>query len=146
MTKKENSHFLLHVALGFFSLLLLLLLVALFTRLFYPRIITERSDAGDLISEVIQVEVRNGCGIPGLATKFTTVLRRNGFDVVVSGNYTTFDIPHTLVVDRSGNLENARRVARALGVSDDRILREISPDFYLDATVIIGADYDLLNQ
>jgi len=146
MIEQERSHYLLHAALGFLSILLLILLAALFTRIIYPRIVSERTDVSLLLSEVIQVEVRNGCGVPGLATRFTSVLRQNGFDVVESGNFDTFDVSRTFVVDRSGNLDNARRVARALGLSDDRIIREISPDFYLDATIVIGSDYESLNQ
>ncbi len=146
MTENQRSHFLLHAALGFLSILLLVLLVALFSRMIYPRIVSERTEVSHLLSDIIQVEVRNGCGEPGLATKFTSVLRKNGFDVVDSGNFDTFDITRSFVVDRSGNMENARRVARALGLSDDRIIREISPDFYLDATIVIGSDYESLTQ
>lgn len=146
MTQNQRSHFLLHAALGFLSILLLILVVALFARLVYPRITAERSELGTLVSEIIQVDVRNGCGIPGLATRFTSVLRKNGFDVVESGNFDTFDIANSFVIDRSGNMENARRVARALGIREDFIIREISPDYFLDATIVIGADYESLNQ
>ena len=146
MTKNQSSHFLLHASLGFLGILLLILLGALFTRIIYPRIVSERTEVSTLLSDIIQVEVRNGCGVPGLASRFTSVLRQNGFDVVESGNFETFDITRSFVIDRSGNLENARRVARALGVPDDRVIREISPDFYLDATIVIGSDYESLKQ
>ncbi len=146
MTQKQSSLFLLHAALGFLSVLLLILVVALFTRIIYPRIVSERSEVSVLLSDVIQIEVLNGCGVPGLATRFTSVLRQNGFDVVESGNFETFDITQTVVIDRIGNMENARRVAHALGVPEDRIISEISPHFYLDATVVIGADYETLYQ
>ncbi|MBP3192024.1 LytR C-terminal domain-containing protein [Natronogracilivirgula saccharolytica] len=144
MTEKQSSNFLLHSALGFLSILLLVLLAALFTRIIYPRVLAERSEVSVLVSDVIQVEVLNGCGVPGLATKFTSRLRQNGFDVVQSGNFETFDITETIVIDRSGNSENAKRVARALGVPETRIQREISSDFYLDATIVIGSDYENL--
>lgn len=144
MTEKQSSNFLLHSALGFLSILLLVLLAALFTRIIYPRVLAERSEVSILVSDVIQVEVLNGCGVPGLATKFTSRLRQNGFDVVQSGNFETFDITETIVIDRSGNSENAKRVARAIGVPETRIQREISSDFYLDATIVIGSDYENL--
>lgn len=146
MTQKQSSLFLLHAALGFLSVLLLILLAALFTRIVYPRINTERSEKSVLLSDVIQIEVLNGCGVPGLATEFTSVFRENGFDVVESGNFETFDITETIVIDRNGNMENARKVARVLGIPNDRIIRELSSDFYLDATVVIGSDYETLNQ
>ena len=145
MSEKKSSHFLLHSALGFLSILLLILIVALFSRIIYPRVLAERSEASVLVSDVIQIEVLNGCGIPGLATKFTSKMRQNGFDVVQSGNFETFDISETIVIDRSGSKENAKRVARALGVPEQRIIREISSDFYLDATIVIGSDYETLH-
>ena len=65
--------------------------------------------------------------------------------MVESGNFESFDVPHTYVIDRIGNLDHARRVARALTVSEDRIIREVSSEFFLDVTVVIGLDYDTLN-
>lgn len=123
-----------------------ILLIALIFRVVVPRIEPDRDEDGDiLISEVIQVQVLNGAGRAGLANRFTSALRKNGFDVVETGNFESFDIPNTYVIDRLGNLENARRVARALNLGEDRIVREVSEGFYLDATVVIGLDYDSLN-
>ncbi len=132
--------------IGFLTLVLVVLLGALLTRLFTPRIITERdATASHLISDVIQIQVLNGCGVSGVASRFTNKLRQSGFDVVESGNFETFDVQNTFVIDRSGNLENARRVAIALGISEDQIIREVATGFYLDATVVIGFDYNQLN-
>lgn len=145
MKKWFDSPLFLNVSIGLLGVLLLILVTALFARVVYPRIVPERSDIEThLISNVIQLEVLNGCGVPGVATRFTNHLRSVGFDVVQSGNFETFDLEHTIVIDRSGNKENARRVARAIGVSEDNIIRETSPFFYLDATVVVGADFDSL--
>lgn len=144
MTRNPNSTFLLHTALGFLGILFIVLVAALFARLIYPRIATERDHPGHLIADVIQVEVLNGCGVPGIATRVTSHLRTHGFDVVSSGNFESFDVAYTLIVDRAGNIDQARRVARALGVSSEHIIREVSEDFYLDASVIIGSDYESL--
>jgi calcineurin-like phosphoesterase len=125
---------------------LALLLVAFLGRMVVPRIQSERTSQKDgLISDIIQVQVLNGAGRAGLANRFTAALRKSGFDVVESGNFESFDVPHTYVIDRIGNLDHARRVARALNVSEDRIIREVSSGFFLDATVVIGLDYDSLN-
>lgn len=126
--------------------LLAVLVIALVVRVVVPRIEPDRDEDGNvLISDVIQVQVLNGAGRAGLANRFTSALRKNGFDVVETGNFESFDIPHTYVIDRLGNLENARRVARALNLGEDRIVREVSEGFFLDATVVIGLDYDSLN-
>lgn len=136
----------INVTIGLLSVVLIILVGALLMRLFTPRIVTERdTTATNLISDVIQIQVLNGCGVSGVASRFTSKLRQSGFDVVESGNFETFDVQKTFVIDRSGNLENARRVAKALGISEDQIIREIATGFYLDATVVIGFDYNQLN-
>lgn len=148
MTKNSDEHsnsFALNAVIGFLSLLLILLLFGLFSRIIYPRIENQRAGARpELIGEIIQLEVLNGCGVPDLANKFTAALRKNGFDVVETGNFDTFDMQKTIVISRTYNTENARRVAEALGISEDNILVEASDDFYLDATVVIGSDYETL--
>jgi len=136
----------LNAAIGFLGLLLFILVFSLITRLVYPRIISERSDPDpSLISNVIQIEVLNGCGVSGLATAYTGTLRGYGFDVVETGNFDHFNVEKTIVIARSHQLKNAERVARALGVDEQHILQEVSNDFYLDVTLVLGADYDTLN-
>ena len=142
----STNNLLLNTAIGFLSVLLILLIGALFTRIIYPRIFNERADIqSELISEIIQIEVLNGCGVSGIANAYTGLLRRNGFDVVETGNFETFDVKETIIISRSGAMANALRVANALGVSEDNVILESSPDFYLDVSVIVGQDYEKLN-
>jgi hypothetical protein len=142
----EQEGFVLNAAIGFLSVLLFILIIALLFRVVYPRIQSDRIEEDPiLISDIIQLEVLNGCGVPGLATEFTSVLRNYGFDVVESGNFDNFDMTETIIVSRNGNLGNANRIAQALGLPKDRILIEKSTDFYLDATLVIGSDYQSLN-
>ena len=146
MTDNLRNGYILNTILGFLSLLLAGLLFSLFLRYYYPRIDTERSGADtQLIGNIIQLEVLNGCGVAGIASAYTTKLRQSGFDIVENGNFDTFDIPETLVIDRAGNFRNARKIADALGVPERNIIRETAADFYLDATVVIGSDYESLN-
>lgn len=145
---KEDSpkHLFLNSVIGFLGVLLLVLLFALFSRILYPRIVADRNQEDPaLISQVIQLEVLNGCGITGIANRFTDNLREYGFDVVETGNYDHFDVSNTFVISRSGQMENAYRVADALGIDRKQVLREQSPEFYLDVTLIIGSDYESLN-
>ena len=94
--------------------------------------------------KIIQIDVLNGCGTSGIAVKFTDFLRARGFDVLEMGNYKSFDVQETLVVDRTGNIENAYKVAQALGVDKKNVIKQISPDSYLDCSVVIGKDYTSL--
>lgn len=147
MTKNSDSDtFALNAVIGFLSLLLFLLVFGLFTRIIYPRIQNQRAETEpELIGNVIQLEVLNGCGVSGLANDFTLALRRNGFDVVETGNFDNFNMEHTVVISRTPDTENAQRVAKALGISPKNILIEASSGFYLDATIVIGSDYKSLN-
>jgi len=144
--KKESNTFALNAVIGFLSLLLVLLLFGLFTRIIYPRIQNQRAeDQPQLIGDIIQLEVLNGCGVSGLASRFTSALRKNGFDVVETGNFDNFDMQETIIISRTYNTNNAERVAQALGIDAGNILVEASDDFYLDATIVIGSDYNSLN-
>jgi hypothetical protein len=96
------------------------------------------------VEEIIQIDVLNGCGVAGVATTFTNYLRLRGYDVVEIGNYRTFDVPESIIIDRVGNLENAKKVAYALGIQENNVIQQINPDYFLDATLIIGNDYENL--
>lgn len=89
----------------------------------------------------LQVEVLNGCGISGVADRFTDYLRNNQFDVVNMGNYIRFDMDETLVIDRIGNMANAQKTAKALGVKNSNILQQLNQEYFLDVSIVIGRDY-----
>jgi len=91
-------------------------------------------------TRAIQLDVRNGTGVPGLAQKVTSYLRSKGFDVVEIGNTDSLGLEKTVVLDRSGNTDAARRVASALGLDDSRVLVRIDRTLYLDVSVYIGTD------
>jgi hypothetical protein len=95
-------------------------------------------------ARVLQCDVLNGCGAKGVSARVTGFLRSHGFDVVEMKNYKTFGVPHTIVVDRVGNLSAARRIAGALGVPAANIVQQLNPDYFVDVSVIIGADYSRL--
>ena len=92
----------------------------------------------------IQLDVLNGCGAAGAAVQFTSYLRGRGYDVVEVRNYKTFDLSESLVIDRVGNMQNAERVAYALGIRKQNILQQMNPDYYVDVSVVIGKDYQSL--
>ncbi len=85
-----------------------------------------------------RVEVLNGSGRTGLARDATERLRAVGFDVVYFGNARE---PRglSMVLDRGGRDEVARRAAAALGIRDVRA----DPDAarYVDVTVVLGRDW-----
>lgn len=92
------------------------------------------------ISIPIKAEVVNGCGIEGLGDKLTDLLRFNKIDVIQSGNYFQFNVDNTLIIDRSGNIEKAKKVAQIIGVPEKQIIQQINPSLFLDVTVLTGKD------
>jgi ABC-type transport system involved in multi-copper enzyme maturation permease subunit len=95
--------------------------------------------------ETIQLEVKNGTSENGVAGTFTTYLRKNGFDVVEMGNYSSQDVERTMIIDRSGDRSKAKKIALALGVSQNNIIQQQNQSLYLDVSVIIGKDFKKLN-
>lgn len=89
----------------------------------------------------LQIDVQNGSGVQGVANKFTDYLRANGYDVVEMGNFSSSDIKTSMVIDRAGNMRNAKKVAQSLGISEKYVIQQINKNYFLDATVVIGKDY-----
>jgi hypothetical protein len=95
---------------------------------------------------IIQLEVLNGCGVVGAAEKITDYLRNNHVDVVQMKNYVSFDIEKSLVIDRTGNRPNAEKIADLLGIDRKNIVQQLSPDYLLDVSLVIGKDYNQLKS
>ncbi len=96
-------------------------------------------------SNIIQVEVLNGCGKSGIAEKFTSYLRNKNFDVVQMGNYISFDIDKTMIINRTENKANAEKVAEAIGIDKKNIIQQMNKEYFLDVSIIIGKDFNQLN-
>lgn len=92
----------------------------------------------------IQIDLLNGTGENRIAAKFRDYLKDKGFDIVDMGNYKSSDVEKTLVIDKTGDISKAKRVAEALGISSRNVIQQINKSQFLDATVIIGKDYTQL--
>ncbi len=128
LTKKRGPS---EVTIVFFSLVVVFFLYSIITR--SPRKPPATSHA------VTRVQVLNGCGVDGLAAKAAKFLRLKGYDVVDVKN--TPLLLESLVVDRVGNRDAARKLAKLLGVSEENIIQQSCDYLELDLTVILGKDY-----
>ncbi|MGH7554912.1 MAG: LytR C-terminal domain-containing protein [Longimicrobiales bacterium] len=86
-----------------------------------------------------RVEVLNAARRPGLARRATAQLREAGFDVVYFGNAPASSPDSSVVLDRVGARDVARRAADELGIRAVR--SELDSSLYVDATVIVGVDW-----
>jgi len=135
------------VLLVIVGLLVVALAYGTFTRaLRPPQTLAEQVQQDQvLVHGEVQVEVLNGTMEDGLAARTKAYLRSlDGFDVVLTGNARRRDTDSTVVLDRVGNREAAERVARAFGLPASRVRSEPRSDLFVDATVILGADYPTL--
>jgi len=94
----------------------------------------------------IKAEIVNGCGIEGMGDRLTDLLRSNQIDVIRSGNYYQFNVDKTLIIDRSGNMMKAKKIAKILGVPEQQIIRQINQPLFLDITVLAGKDFSNLKD
>lgn len=105
------------------------------------------------IQKRIQVEVLNGCGVPGIAKKFSDHLKKNNYDVVNSGNYlengrANFNVSKTRIVDQIKSPENiarANELADLLEIDENLIESFENPSPIADLTIIIGKDYNQIS-
>ena len=95
--------------------------------------------------QILKVEVLNGCGVQGIASQITDFLRERDIDVVYFGNFERWDLSETLVIDRvDHDLSKAKVIGKILGVEENRMFPQISPQRQLDVTIIIGKNYSQL--
>jgi hypothetical protein len=96
------------------------------------------------VNEGLEVEVLDGAGSMRVALYVTNILRSKGYDVVEMKRNNDGIIERTYVIDRSGNLEAARKLAEILGITSDKVFQKIDRNLYLDVTVVVGKDFSKL--
>jgi len=107
-----------------------------------PSLATEIYAANPVMD--IQVEILNGCGEPGLASKFSDLLRNIRVDVVRSENADHFDYEKTILIQRNENIFGMKTVASALGFdikNAQQVITIADPNLDVDLTLIIGKDF-----
>jgi hypothetical protein len=142
--KDSTSKLLTNIILVFLGIIIIFLGYSLYHELHWTKINEIDKINSKKPSSIIQVEVLNGCGVPDATDNFTSFLRKNNFDVVQIGNYISFDVEKSLVIDRVGNTANAIKIADALGIDRKNIIQQINKNYFLDASIVIGKDFDTL--
>lgn len=89
----------------------------------------------------IQIEIRNGCGIPKLARMYTNFLRSEGMDVLDSKNANNFNYTETKILHHRGELGRALVLAGIMMIDESRIIEDKNEILFYDLTLIIGKDY-----
>jgi hypothetical protein len=94
----------------------------------------------------IKVEILNGCGIKGIASKTAEfLLLEHQVDVVRADNADNHNYPNTLIILRNEKLEAIELLRKSFGISkSNQTVIQTEPDESLgvDVTIIIGKDID----
>ncbi|MEC9447676.1 MAG: LytR C-terminal domain-containing protein [Candidatus Neomarinimicrobiota bacterium] len=112
-----------------------------------PKLATEIYESNPLLD--IQVEILNGCGTPGIAAKFSELLRDKRVDVVRSENADHFEYEKTILIQRNENINGMKHVAQVLGFNienPEKVITSIDPNLDVDLTLIIGKDYPSISS
>jgi anionic cell wall polymer biosynthesis LytR-Cps2A-Psr (LCP) family protein len=90
----------------------------------------------------VTVEVLNGTSTPGLGARAREVFLCYDLDVPQPRNADHDGYEYTVVVDRAGAPETARRVAEIIACTRVQSRPDEAPDRGVDVTVILGRDFD----
>jgi hypothetical protein len=150
-SKKSIYNYLLNITIIILGMLCLYLIFSLVTGTFLNKNKTAKDVKDSTKTGVtnqpnlsIQVDVQNGTGENRVGAIFRDYLKKKGYDVVDLGNYKSTDVDKTIIIDRTGDTRKAQRIAEVLGVSGRNIIQQINRDLYLDATIVIGKDFNEL--
>jgi hypothetical protein len=93
-------------------------------------------------SLTVTVEVLNGTKTPGLAPRARELFQSYDLEVMAPNNADHDQYQNTVVLDRKGKPENAKRVADIIRCT--KIFSKPDPqmDQAVDVTVILGKDFD----
>jgi LCP family protein required for cell wall assembly len=96
--------------------------------------------------EVARIQVLNGAGVRGLATRVTNNLGIEGFSMVEPGDATRV-YEHTLIIDYTEKPETRQRLVNLLGIEARYVQAVPAEDappapYNTDIVVVLGEDYD----
>ncbi len=146
-SEKETKHRSTFLFLNISNIILFILILFLgYSLLNKLNVFGDNSEIKNVVKHKInmQIEVLNGCGVDGVADMFTDSLRKKNIDVVNTGNYRSYNIDNSIVIDRTGNIYNAEYVAEVIGVDNKQVIQQKNKNYFLDVTLIIGKDYKQL--
>ncbi len=139
---EKNTRLFFIISSSVLSLIALFLLINIFEKTGVLNSDSKEEPKPQNVQQMIQVEILNGCGIAGAGNALTDILRKKNIDVVKTGNYRSFNVDNTFIIDRTNNIETAFRVADSLNLNKRFIITEINKGLFIDMTIVIGKDFN----
>lgn len=142
----KSKNWIFNGIIGVLGLLTVYFLISVIIRLFAGSPDPAKLNASKVDHKlVIQVEVLNGNGVPKVTDELIAYIRNQGFDVVEKGNYNSFNVENSSIIDRVGDQAAAKKLAEILNISESKIVTQISYEYYTDLTLVLGKDYKNLS-
>lgn len=91
------------------------------------------------------IQILNGCGIPQVAKKLEEQLSTRGYHIGNTENAANFEYKESIIITNSIHFSDGVRLALMMGIKADNVSVDDSQKKKYDFTVIIGADYQLIN-
>ncbi len=107
--------------------------------------ITDTLVRSDIFGEdllTVRIEILNGAGVAGLASRTAQLYKSYGFRIASVTNAERNDYERTVVLDRRGNPDGARRVADLIRCEQIHSQIDENRDETIDVTIILGKDFD----
>jgi len=117
-----------------------------FTEVEIPSDIPELKMTSQAEPETLDIVVRilNGNGISGVAYKLREYLLNQGFDVSETTNADHFNYEKTIIYLHSSDYTMSKKLSDKLGIANNPVLDDRSPDYPCDITIVMGKDYKKL--
>lgn len=92
----------------------------------------------------VRIQILNGCGVSGVASRFEQFLEVRGYAVSGTDNADRFTYEQTLVRSTAAAAGVAADMARQMGVPPSRVVELLPADSPHDVVVVVGRDYEIL--
>jgi hypothetical protein len=109
----------------------------------------QTSENQALVSISLRLQVLNGCGTAGVASRFAKYLTDMGkpdftIDVIDERNFDSFKQEKTILIARRAGSPVAERLAMKFGLSPEQVIyKELEDNFLdIDYSLVVGSDYD----
>lgn len=93
----------------------------------------------------LKIQVHNGCGVNGIATKISNNLTYQNYQVVDKGNADHWNYEYTVLIDLKGDLDekSVEKLRKDIGIQKEDVI-PIREESEADVRLIIGKDYQSL--
>jgi len=109
----------------------------------FDRILCSTSTANAPFGPKVRIEVWNASGKTKLAEKVTWILRKQGFDVINYGTFSTRQ-KKTLIKDLTGDLRSAQKISEIISCGE--VITRYDDKRYVDISVTLGEDCSIKND